>query len=179
MRKDDAMADLVQWLLAQLDEDERTARAAMNVVGPVLGAGEWRYAESLADEGGRYWSITTVAPHDTAPTVELVGSGMSGGGVHEEALAHHITEQDPARVLRETDAKRQLLDLHGLVHRDLIWLDETGEERTAEIPVCGHCVPRHSAFPRPSAVPQGPCATLRLLALPYADRHGYRPDWRP
>lgn len=24
-----------------------------------------------------------------------------------------------------------------------------------------------------------PCATVRLLALPYADRPGYREDWRP
>ncbi|MFC8002926.1 DUF6221 family protein [Streptomyces olivaceus] len=85
----------------------------------------------------------------------------------------------PARVSREIAAKHQLLDLHGLVHRDLIWVDENSEERTAEIPVCGHCVPRHSSFPHPSAVPQGPCTTLRLLALPYADRPGYRPDWRP
>jgi hypothetical protein len=24
-----------------------------------------------------------------------------------------------------------------------------------------------------------PCLTLRLLALPYADRPGYREEWRP
>lgn len=146
------MVDLVEWLRAQLDEDERTARAAMNVVGPVLGAGQWRYAESGTDEGGRYWSITTVAPDDTVPTVELVGSGMSGGGVHEEALARHIVAHGPARVLREIDAKRQLLALHTEGSSDLF---------------CAHC--EH----------EPPCPTLRLLALPYADRPGYREEWRP
>ncbi len=82
-------------------------------------------------------------------------------------------------VLADVNSKRRLLDLHRLVHRDVYWLDEDGEEGTDEIPVCGHCVPRHSYLPHHSAVPEGPCATVRLLALDYADRPGYRKEWRP
>lgn len=64
----------------------------------------------------------------------------------------------PARVLREIDAKRQVLALH---HR-------------AQPKWCAACdIP--AGFPGP---PDG-CATLRLLALPYADRPGYREEWRP
>lgn len=32
----------------------------------------------------------------------------------------------------------------------------------------------HHADPTPA-----PCSTLRLLALPYSDRPGYREEWRP
>jgi hypothetical protein len=81
--------------------------------------------------------------------------------------------------LGEDDSKRRLLDLHALVHRNVYWLDEDGEEGTDEIPVCGHCVPRHSYLPHRDAVPEGPCVTIRSLALSYADRPGYREEWRP
>ncbi|MER5213680.1 DUF6221 family protein [Streptomyces sp. NPDC002838] len=158
------MDDLVRWLGEQLDEDARIARTAIDAVGPILGAGQWRYAESLADEGGRYWSITTVAPNETVPTVELVGSGMSGGGVHEEALARHIVEHDPARVLREIDAKRRILALHRPVQRRSTG---SGGGTVEDCQICGH-------FPA-----QYPCGTLRALALPYADRPGYRAEWAP
>ena len=77
------------------------------------------------------------------------------------ADARHIARHDPARVLRDIDAKRQLLELHALEYRDR-------PERVlgeSDDPFCTECV--GETFP---------CATLRLLALPYAD---YRDDWRP
>ncbi|MFJ3037743.1 DUF6221 family protein [Streptomyces tendae] len=173
------MDDLVVWLRAQLDEDERTARAAMNAVSraPLPGAGQWRYAESGADEGGRYWSITTVAPNDMVPTVEVVGSGMSGGGVHEEALARHIAEHDPARVLREIDAKRAMVDAYA----------EADAMSRATSENYGAWV-NSEPLPHPEEAEgtaevkdrlKGLHYALRLLALPYADRPGYRDDWRP
>jgi hypothetical protein len=156
------MDDLVQWLRAQLDEDERIARAAMDSVGPVLGAGQWRYAESLADEGGQYWSITTVPPSDTAPIVELVGSGMSGGGVHDEAVARHIARHDPARVLREIDAKQQLVERYEFACNEAARLDIDEEERESRVRVA-------AAFE----------SCVLCLAAVYADRPGYLESWRP
>jgi hypothetical protein len=141
------MDELVVWLRAQLDEDERIAREAGASVGPVLGAMDWRLAESGSDEGGRYWRITTVPPNDTVPTVELVGSGMSGGGVHEEALGRHIVAHDPARVLREIDAKRRIIGRINSHAAVMGWDEVHGD-------------------------------LLRSLALPYADRPGYREEWR-
>jgi hypothetical protein len=107
--------DLVTWLRAQLDDDERAARAVEGIRMP------W-YFDHI-DEAAR-------------PLVDL-------------AL-------DPARVLAEVDAKRRLLDLHP--YAGLLSAPES----------CESCV-----------VIPGPCPTLRLLALPYADRPGCRPEWRP
>jgi hypothetical protein len=62
-------------------------------------------------------------------------------------------------VLRELGAKRQMVKLH---------------ER---LPAGAFCV----TCDAPSGVPgrDHGCTTLRLLALPYADRPGYRDEWRP
>lgn len=143
----------LQWLRDQLDEDKRIAHVAVALAGPVPGSLNWRSVEGLSDEGGAYWCITTTPPDDTAPTVELVGSGMSGGGVHEEALARFIVEHDPARVLREIDAKRQVLDEFEQADRysRTTWGQSNADQSRAR--ALGKVV--------------------RLLALPYADRPGY------
>jgi hypothetical protein len=71
-------------------------------------------------------------------------------------------------------AKRRILDEHkprGLTCRvccgegyiEEYYDHETEQEWTEEI--------RHDL--------SAPCPTLRLLALPYADRPGYRDEWRP
>jgi hypothetical protein len=84
-------------------------------------------------------------------------------------------------VLRDITFKRRLLDEHALIHRDIGWLEEDEGERVeegAELPVCGRCVPKHSHFATRQQVPEGPCRTVRLLAEVYADRPGYREEWR-
>jgi hypothetical protein len=156
--------DLVRWLGEQLDEDERIARAAGRLSGSLSGGvpdvGErWRVSGSHADDGGTYWSVTTASPDlDRIPTVEMVGSGMSGGGAHTEEVAAHIAEHDPARVLREIDAKRQLVERY----------ERAMENRRAhpdDLASAGALLALHGA--------------VKLLALPYADRSGYRDEWRP
>jgi small-conductance mechanosensitive channel len=82
---------------------------------------------------------------------------------------------DPEVVLRRCAAARELVDLHGIVWRDVGWLAvEDGEiaEEEAELPVCGLCVPRHSSFERRENVPEGPCATLRLVAAAFGIEDG-------
>ena len=156
--------DLVRWLGEQLDEDERIARAAGRLSGSLSGGvpdvGErWRVSGSHADDGGTYWSVTTASPDlDRIPTVEMVGSGMSGGGAHTEEVAAHIAEHDPARVLREIEAKRQLVERY----------ERAMENRRAhpdDLASAGALLALHGA--------------VKLLALPYADRPGYRDEWRP
>ena len=78
----------------------------------------------------------------------------------------------PARVLAECEAKRRIVTLHG---PDEYWVDEVREEgqdigRDAQCKLCGcgDCWPVDS-----------PCATLKLLALPYADHANYREEWKP
>jgi len=134
--------DLVRWLTAALDEEAEDAqRAFSGQADPENGWGAYR------PEGQRH---TTIVPHV--------------GMIHEAVQADHVVRWNPARVLREIDAKRQLLELH---HAE--WVDTgdaDGNDRSGYF--CSEC-----------DVTPFPCRTLRLLALPYADRDGYLEAWRP
>jgi hypothetical protein len=80
--------------------------------------------------------------------------------------AEHVAHHDPARVLAECGAKRRLVlacrdsspDLHFLGARPRGLADFTLT---------------------PGDQHQLAALTLALLALPYADHHDYRPEWRP
>ena len=68
----------------------------------------------------------------------------------------------PARVLAECESKRRIIAEHHKV-----------EEYADPITFCSAC------GGHPSHGSDWPCYTLRLLALPYADRPGFREEWRP
>ncbi|MFE2712261.1 DUF6221 family protein [Streptomyces mirabilis] len=124
------MDELVRWLGEQLDEDERIARSAGGVVYLGWAEGGWVEAE--------------------IPKTEWKGPGDDGrhvGSVRRAEDRAHIARHDPARVLREIEAKRRIVDRYA-------WLREHGDTG-------------------------GTAWVLPLLALPYADRPGYREEWRP
>lgn len=145
--------DLVQWLTAALNEEAEDAqRAFSGQADPENGWGAYR------PEGQRH---TTIVPHV--------------GMIHEAVQADHIVRWNPARVLREVEAKRQLLadvltEAHFRNEEDNWYAcaaltDEGGD------PVCLD----------DSRAP-GPCdcgrdarvvRRVRLLALPYEGRPGY------
>lgn len=77
---------------------------------------------------------------------------------------HGGREWGPARMLAEVDAKRRVFDLHGPVR---LRSTRGAAETVTDCRMCNH-------FPA-----QYPCGTLRLLALPYADRPGYQQEWAP
>jgi len=115
--------DLIAFMRAQLDEDERVAR-----------------------EADPAWHRRIVS--------ELADRALYG--IHKQV--RHLAVWEPGRVLAEVDAKRQVMDLHPTVPED--WAtDIAGDCRTCSEPA--------------------PCKTVRVLALPYADRPGYREEWRP
>lgn len=149
--------DLIAFLRECLDKDAEVARAAAAMPGGVPGE-QWRVSGTHADDGGTYWSITTGTP-DLVQTVELVGSGMSGGGAHTEEVALHIVRHDPARVLAEIDAKRQIVEDFERADRysRTTWGQSNADQSRAR--TMGKVV--------------------RLLALPYADHPDYREEWRP
>jgi hypothetical protein len=122
--------EFVEWLRAQLDEDERIARATT-----------WEGSGNKLD-----WELIASA------TIDVGGDEFYVG---DRAIANHMMAWEPARVLREIDAKRRLLDEHALNG----WACATCD--TGEV---------EQVFP---------CPTLRILALPYADRPGYHEEWRP
>jgi hypothetical protein len=136
------MDDLTTWLRAQLDDDERVARAC-----PFR---DWR----------------TLGPPGTAPT--LCGRhGNSNAHLAEPVTFHdpksatlaHAARWDPARVLAEIDAKRRIIDA---IERRLDRREPDGGWESAGAETDGMAD-----------------TTLRLLALPYADRPGYRSEWAP
>ncbi|WP_432589953.1 DUF6221 family protein [Streptomyces sp. HD1123-B1] len=131
------MDELARWLGEQLDEDERIARAAGGKYES--GQGWW--------EDGRFGSDGTVGDERGSVVVYRTGVGRQHSA--------HIARHDPARVLREIDAKRRIVAEHDTDG----W---TTGDRVRDCQWTGR-----------------PCQTLRLLALPYADRPGYREEWRP
>jgi hypothetical protein len=64
----------------------------------------------------------------------------------------------PAAMLAQIAAKRALLALHA----------DSGDGR------CGECSDKFCVTPW-----NGVCEVAAILALPYADRPGYREEWRP
>lgn len=139
--------ELVQWLGEQLSEDERIARA-------VTTPGVWRVGRS---HGGS--------------TIE--GEGWSVGNA-DDLDAAHIAEHDPARVLRETHAKRELLNgfiaAIRLRHKAAARLQASGgDPGPSDLRLWDQARLETTVLER----------VIRLLALPYADRPGYREEWRP
>ena len=121
------MSDLVQWLRAQLDADERIARAATQ--------GDWVWSrEFVTPPGYHHRTIGPLEPGDAA----------------------YIAAWAPARVLRETDAKRKLVERY----------ERAMENRRAhpdDLASAGALLALHGA--------------VKLLALPYVDRPGFREEW--
>jgi hypothetical protein len=133
------MDDLVTWLRAQLDDDERVARAA--------DSGRW-----LPEDKGITFEYRADDFHDGEAQARLVAD--------TRANQWHIARWDPARVLAEVDAKRRILDRY-----------EDALARQQD--------PEHSQVAAHVQVEEYEDWILPSLALPYADRPGYRDEWRP
>jgi hypothetical protein len=154
------MTSLPDWLGRQLKEDERIARSTDG---------------SLNRNANYGWTAEPVdVPGDDEFHKVTTGRGYRvGTGEYSRTEAEHIALHDPARVLLEIEAKRQLLVLHRPVTRT--------DFRTKEGAAAGPMVACHEcdANTNDADWPDYPCWTLRFLALPYADRPGYEDDWRP
>jgi hypothetical protein len=129
--------DLITFLRDRLAEDEQTATAVFR---------------------DHTWSVYLEGGND-GYAIEGAHSGEPGCIVGDQAMATHIALHDPARVLREVEAKRQIVDEH---------CDDNGR--------CNVCAdpPQYDATWQPY-----PCLTLRLLALPYVDHPQYQETWKP
>ncbi|MGW0933139.1 DUF6221 family protein [Streptomyces sp. NPDC002644] len=145
--------DLVQWLRTQLDADEQTARQATE--------GPW-IAEVSGETGH------CVIPADAQSAREFVAKTQLYAAAFD---AEHIARYNPERALREVDIKRRLLALHPRGMNPAVGADP--DDRATWLPVCDTCQVEAA---RPG---DWPCEHLRLLAMPYADRPGYRKEWRP
>ena len=138
------MSDLAEWLEAQIAEDERRARAAIQ-------DRSW-YSRSDDSETEKDDGVWTTGEH-AMDEREVTGIGIQiydeGGHTLEQAV--HIATWDPARVLAECEAKRRIIE-------------------TARLMIDRYAGGMLLDFAR---------ETIRIQALPYADRPGYREEWRP
>lgn len=124
------MDELVRWLGKQLDDDERAARAAT--------PGPWH-----AQDGG------VVSDDDEQWPVAETQSARD----REDRV--HIARHDPARVLREIDAKRRIIDQHKRYAAERRRMMGGWDPQSDDSPI------------------------LAALASVYADRPGFREEWRP
>ncbi|MEW1551552.1 DUF6221 family protein [Streptomyces tsukubensis] len=134
------MDDLIAFLNARLKEDEEAARDSIATTG------QWR---DLGD----------AVLLDAGP--DITGLDLN--------VAEHIACWDPARVLREVDAKRQMVDASPV---------DCPPACRSEHTFSGSCSLR-ALGPAPARPPFTSESTLRLLALPYADHPDYKSEWRP
>lgn len=143
--------ELVTWLRAQLDEDERVARAAgeAEAGGPVWREGSTWFRDMLDPVPSQRRAHPNYIPMITEEDVR------------------HIARHDPARVLREVEAKRRLIGKIGDYEAKID--GEWGCCHSAADILAGRC-PETKVHE---------ITALTLLALPYADRPGYQEEWRP
>lgn len=160
----DDLNDLVTWLRAQLDEDERRAQRAKQT------RSRYRLIEDPPS-----WEVAMQQALACTDTVDL-------------APAHaHMVHHDPARVLRDVEAKRRILDdILATPH----FLDDS-QYYGCEAIHHSHTDEDGAIFPEPNGrdLPTGRACTcgrddavnrrVRLLALPLVDLPGYRAEWRP
>lgn len=127
------MHDLVEFMNARIDEDERGAREAFSSqFDPENGWGTRHY------EGDRQ---TIITPHV--------------GIAHEAVQADHIARHDPARVLREVEAKRKILN-------------------AAVVAWNSSCDPTDTFWPQLAPTLK---AIVTTLAQPYSDHPDYKQEW--
>ena len=146
--------DLVQWIREQLGIDAARAMGAAEEDGP-----SWRY-------DGR----VVVTRRDG----DLVAVGSQD--FMELERGKHIAAHDPARGLREVEAKREIVARYvaaAQATEDLKALRERLQAQRRDVLMTD--LDLESAVHKRDELRE----VVRLLALPYADRDGYQEAWRP
>ncbi len=165
-----AVDDLAEWLTQIWDEREALAKDAnVKQDDPV-----W-WVSRVAMSWPQSYTVRSKQDNRPIARVEDVAgdqdsdiTGILDGG----SVAAHIAANDPASVLARIAADRRILALHapsgnecrtccGEPYIEEYW---DGETETTE-------------WKRTDLT--WPCPTVRLLALPHADRPGYQESWKP
>lgn len=102
--------------------------------------------------------------------------------VHGDIENHvtHIVRWDPARVLAEVAAKRQVIARHTEVLERDRWDDDCNE--IDPLRLCSTCARGESCtccFDADFTEAEMPCVELRLLATVYAGHADYLDEWKP
>lgn len=116
------------------------------------------------------WLMEQIAEDELAAQALLEQPAFAEFRMDHRPIQHAIREDpDPTGAVRfrlaECDAKRRIVDLH------------TPEGRYRDCPTCTER--DYRAYRYDDDEQLWWCDTLKVLALPYADRPGYREEWRP
>jgi hypothetical protein len=110
-------------------------------------------------------------------SVQSLASWLTERIAEDEAEARNAEQEitpfgawTPTQVLADAEAKRRIVELHG-------WMGPVMAGAPVDDPKwCITCAD-HTVSGSPPL--DWPCLTLRLLAVPYADRPGYDERWKP
>jgi uncharacterized protein DUF6221 len=141
--------DLVAFLTARLDERQAAAEAADRDLG---GARGWWVEDDV--------TVAVPVSDGTGGTKGAFTVARTDFG--GRPIAEYIALHDPAAVLADVEAKRRLLALHS--------------PTPGPNPSCNTCFDGWAAVLEAA---NWPCASVRLLALPFASHPDYREEWKP
>lgn len=136
---------IVDFITARVEEDEVIARRASTVV-----PAPWRYVEE----------------RNVILDAHNLDLGLRVGYVEGQ----HIPRHDPARVLREVAAKRQILAEHRRVDSRPDW--PGGPE-----PACHGCGAGKRSWEEYAVPDVNDCPVLRALASVWAGHADFRAEW--
>ena len=151
---------ITEFYAARLDETEAAAKAAW--------PGPWTYETETGGFGPVGWVRVPITQTKGAFTGLTTFTPL---GTTDADTCAHIALHDPARVLREVEAKRKILMLHDRmsVLPGHPMFNDAHLTREPMV-LCRSCEPE-TMFRRTDS---WPCRTLRALAAVYSDH----PDWR-
>lgn len=151
------MSDLIAFLTATLDEDERVAR------------------EAAVPSRSESWEITDGQREQWHTGLAIAVAYSVWDACIDPRTAKHTARHDPARVLADVAAKRAIVALHSEpIHDHIRWADAADQAEAAK---SGDLWCRTCGSVDDSPVPW-PCRTVVALAQPYADRPGFDPAWK-
>lgn len=150
--------DLIAWLNRQIDDDERIARAA--------NPSPWRWRIPGASHLDQNTIFGDGSPRGMDKLRQVCNVEMAW---EREANAEHIIRNQPARALREVEAKRKTLAVHRITTYPPY--PEGGRPEYS----CRRCdwTPEEELHDYGVA-----CEAVLAIASVYSDRPGYRDEWR-
>lgn len=147
--------ELREFLTARLAEDQRLAERAASLCGCHRPALSWLFDDRDERDATSGRILVVDDPHPVPRRKISRRWSTSYDGLY---MAEHIVRHDPARVLREVEAKRRILAAY--VDDDRV--------RFGAFESCSDSCPVQVLD-----------EVVKLLAAPYSDHPDYRQEWTP
>ncbi|MGW6703595.1 DUF6221 family protein [Streptomyces sp. NPDC054956] len=166
------MDDLVQFLHACFDADERSAKRMAEFYPTPWDVADRGWMAHVMADGPDFREVVHLEQWAGMPD----GKGTPDLG----EMIEHVARHNPARVLVEVDAKRRILLLHNIpavVSPKMAAFGLRDGEAPEDDRRCAGCGLYGDDEPIVPDVSE--CPILRALALPYADHPDYLPEWAP